>query len=87
MLLLSIPPLMNGKHVQCSKVVVLGGHCSLEDLIAGAWEAQERLECLADGTDHPKGLQRGLASMSAVAQQRSKLQVHIDFTVLGLLTV
>ena len=78
MLLLSTPPGLNGKHLQCSEMVVLGGHCSLEDLVAGAWEAQERLECLADGTDHPKGLQRGLATMSAVAQQRSKLQVHID---------
>lgn len=58
--------------------MTLGGHCSLEDLVAGAWEAQERLDCLADGADHPRGLQRGLATMSAVAQQRAKLQVLID---------
>lgn len=58
--------------------MTLGGQCSLEDLVVGAWEAQERLDCLADGADHPKGLQRGLATMSAVAQQREKLQVHID---------
>ena len=57
--------------------MTLGGHCSLEDLVVGAWAAQERLDCLVDGADQPKGLQRGLATMSAVAQQRDKLQVHI----------
>lgn len=44
--------------------------------MVGAWQVQERLEGLADGADNPKGLQRGLATMSAVAQQRAKLQVH-----------
>lgn len=65
-----------------SKSGDLRGHCSLEDLVAGAWEAQERLQCLADGADHPTGLQRGLATMSAVAQQRSRLQVHSDIQIL-----
>lgn len=46
--------------------------------MAGAWQVQERLEGLADGGDNPKGLQGGLATMSAVAQHRSKLQVHIN---------
>ena len=64
--------------------MMLGGLCSLEDLVAGAWQAQERLECLADGADHPTGLQRGLASMSAVAQQRSRLQVHNEMSKLQL---
>ena len=45
--------------------------------MAGAWQVQERLESLADGADNPKGLQGGLATMSAVVQQRAKLQVHI----------
>ena len=49
--------------------------CSLEDLVAGAWEVQDHLDRLADGGDHPRGLERGLASMSAVAEQRTKLQV------------
>ena len=53
------------------------GICSLEELVAGAWQVQERLEGLADGADNPRGLLRGLATMSAVAQQRSKLQVYI----------
>ena len=43
--------------------------------MAGAWEVQKHVDCLADGADNPKGLARGLASMSAVAEQRSKLQV------------
>ena len=85
MSLLSTPLLMNSKRVQHPKMVILGEYCSLEDLVTGAWEAQERLDCLADGADHPKGLQRGLATMSAVAQQRSKLQVHVDIPMLGLL--
>ena len=50
--------------------------CSLEDLVAGAWEVQDHLDRLADGGDHPRGLERGLASMSAVAEQRTKLQVN-----------
>ena len=50
--------------------------CSLEDLVEGAWQVQEHLERLADAADNPQGLQRGLASMSAVADQRTKLQVH-----------
>ena len=50
--------------------------CSLEEVVAGAWQVQEALECLADAADNPKGLDRGLATMSAVAQHRSKLQVH-----------
>ena len=82
--------LINAEHITAdewqacvmSKRGDLRGHCSLEDLVAGAWEAQERLQCLADGADHPAGLQRGLATMSAVAQQRSRLQVHSDIQVL-----
>ena len=49
--------------------------CSLEELVAGAWQVQDHLDRLADAADHPRGLHRGLASMSAVAEQRTKLQV------------
>ncbi|KAL0020987.1 hypothetical protein WJX77_003610 [Trebouxia sp. C0004] len=47
---------------------------NLEDLVAGAWEVQDHMDCLADAADNPRGLERGLATMSAVAEQRTKLQ-------------
>lgn len=49
--------------------------CSLEDLVAGVWEVQEHIDGLADMEDNPKGLQQGLAGLSAVTEQRTKLQV------------
>ncbi len=49
--------------------------CSLEDLVAGAWEVQDHMDRLADAADNPRGLERGLATMSAVAEQRTRLQV------------
>jgi len=49
--------------------------CSLEDLVAGAWEVQDHMDRLADAADNPHGLERGLATMSAVADQRTRLQV------------
>ncbi len=49
--------------------------CSLEDLVAGAWEVQDHMDRLADAADNPRGLERGLATMSAVADQRTRLQV------------
>lgn len=56
----------------------LCGHmCSLEDLVAGAWEAQDHMDRLADAADNPRGLERGLATMSAVADQRTRLQVSL----------
>ena len=50
--------------------------CSLDSLVAGLREVQSHIHSLADMDEHPQGLQRGLASMSAVAEQRNKLQVH-----------
>ncbi|DBA75637.1 TPA: hypothetical protein ACH3X2_009071 [Trebouxia sp. C0005] len=47
---------------------------NLEDLVAGAWEVQDHMDRLADAADNPRGLERGLATMSAVAEQRTKLQ-------------
>ena len=49
--------------------------CSLEELVGGAWQVQDHLDRLADAADNPLGLDRSLASMSAVADQRNKLQV------------
>lgn len=43
--------------------------------MAGAWEVQDHMDRLADAADNPRGLERGLATMSAVAEQRTKLQV------------
>jgi len=43
--------------------------------VAGAWEVQDRMDRLADAADNPRGLDRALATMSAVAEQRTKLQV------------
>jgi len=43
--------------------------------VAGAWEVQDHMDRLADAADNPRGLERGLATMSAVAEQRTKLQV------------
>ena len=51
--------------------------CSLEDLVAGAWEVQDHMDRLADAADNPRGLERGLATMSAVADQRTRLQVSL----------
>ena len=53
--------------------------CSLDDLVAGIWEVQEHIDGLTDVEDDPKGLQRGLAGLSAVAEQRSKLQVFLAY--------
>ena len=43
--------------------------------MAGAWEVQDHIDGLADAADNPHGLDRGLATMSAVAEQRTRLQV------------
>ena len=43
--------------------------------MAGAWEVQDHMDRLADAADNPCGLERGLATMSAVAEQRTRLQV------------
>ncbi|DBB03251.1 TPA: hypothetical protein ACH3X3_010647 [Trebouxia sp. C0006] len=50
------------------------GDANLEDLVAGAWEVQDHMDRLADAADNPRGLERGLATMSAVADQRTRLQ-------------
>lgn len=46
--------------------------------MAGVWEMQDHIDGLADVEENPKGLQRGLAGLSAVTEQRAKLQVSSD---------
>lgn len=51
--------------------------CSLEEVVAGIWEVQDHIDALADMDDNPRGLQHGLAGLSAVIEQRTKLQVPL----------
>jgi len=51
--------------------------------VTGAWEVQDHLDRLADAADNPRGLERGLATMSAVAEQRTKLQVPPQRSIVG----
>ncbi len=58
--------------------------------MAGAWEVQDHMDRLADAADNPRGLERGLATMSAVAEQRTRLQVShaaLDWSTAKSLTV
>ena len=43
--------------------------------MGGAWQVQDHIDRLADIADNQRGLDRSLESMSAVAEQRNKLQV------------
>ncbi len=43
-------------------------------MVATAWEVHRRLEALAEGGAH--GLERGLAGMAAVVEQRRRLQAR-----------
>lgn len=49
--------------------------CSLQDLVAEACKGQEQVDRLADAADTPCAVEAGRAVMSAVAEQRTKLQV------------
>ncbi len=58
--------------------------------MAGAWEVQDRMDRLADAADNPRGLDRALATMSAVAEQRTKLQVShaaLDWSTVKSLSI
>lgn len=43
-------------------------------MVATAWEVHRRLEALAEGGPH--GLDKGLAGMAAVVEQRRRLQAR-----------
>ena len=49
--------------------------CSLEEMASAGWDLVQHLEGLQDVSVSPKGLEQGLASMEAVSEQRSRLQV------------
>ena len=50
--------------------------CSLEEMVSAGWDLVQHLEGLQDVSVSPKGLEQGLASMEAVSEQRSRLQVR-----------
>ena len=54
-----------------------------EDLVAEACEGQDQVDRLADAADKPCGLEGGRAAMSAVADQRTKLQQVSRATLKG----
>ena len=51
--------------------------CSLEEMVSAGWDLVQHLEGLQDVSVSPKGLEQGLASMEAVSEQRSRLQVRV----------
>ena len=52
------------------------GSCRLPEVVAAGWEVQVRLETLDDSQGAHGGLSPALASMTAVIDQRSRLQAR-----------